>query len=252
VLTAVRRKSVREWAVAREATVRDVQGSRLILLFQHQVHASMLSKSPKTLADAISEMIGGRWEIQCEIAGQTPPPAQDQLAQVEAPVQAPVQAQVQAPQADRAPAPRPPTGAATDNGRARAAASGRDAAATTDDSWPTAAVPGGDGWPAAAVPGGQTATATAPAPARAPATRPAPARPEPQAQPAARPTSQPAPVPAAARAGWSEEPPPVYESDYGFDPGDEPVDEDGPVVRETSEEQALRLLREHLGAERID
>lgn len=44
----------------------------------------------------------------------------------------------------------------------------------------------------------------------------------------------------------------MYESDYGFDPGDEPVDEEGPVIRESSEEQALRLLREHLGAERID
>ena len=39
---------------------------------------------------------------------------------------------------------------------------------------------------------------------------------------------------------------------YGFDPGDEPVDDEQPAVRESSEEQALRLLKEHLGAERID
>jgi DNA polymerase-3 subunit gamma/tau len=60
--------------------------------------------------------------------------------------------------------------------------------------------------------------------------------------------------------GWEDEPP--YDPDYdaavadpaypGFDPGDEPVEEEQPAVRESSEEQAIRLLREHLGAERID
>jgi DNA polymerase-3 subunit gamma/tau len=38
----------------------------------------------------------------------------------------------------------------------------------------------------------------------------------------------------------------------GFDPGDEPVDDDSaPVVRQTTEQQALELLRDALGAERI-
>jgi DNA polymerase-3 subunit gamma/tau len=61
--------------------------------------------------------------------------------------------------------------------------------------------------------------------------------------------------------GWGDEEPP-YDPDYdkpvrdpqypGFDPGDEPVEDDGAAVRESSEEQALRLLAEALGAEKIE
>jgi DNA polymerase-3 subunit gamma/tau len=74
------------------------------------------------------------------------------------------------------------------------------------------------------------------------------------------PARQPEATPAQT---WDEEPP--YDPEYdgaagpdprypGFDPGDEPLDdEDGSATpRETSEETAMRLLREHLGAERID
>jgi len=75
---------------------------------------------------------------------------------------------------------------------------------------------------------------------------------------ATSPAPPPPPSPSASRrpAGsdrpaWHEEPPP-YETEYGFDPGDEPIDDEPPAARESSEEQALRLLREHLGAERID
>jgi DNA polymerase-3 subunit gamma/tau len=73
--------------------------------------------------------------------------------------------------------------------------------------------------------------------------------------------------PAPTGPGWSpassvDEPP--YDPDYdppvsdpqypGFDPGDEPTDEviDERTARESSEEQALRLLAEALGAERIE
>jgi DNA polymerase-3 subunit gamma/tau len=44
---------------------------------------------------------------------------------------------------------------------------------------------------------------------------------------------------------------PTYE---GFDPGDEPLDEviDERTARQTSEEQAVRLLQEVFGAEKID
>ena len=41
------------------------------------------------------------------------------------------------------------------------------------------------------------------------------------------------------------------EAHVGFDPGDEPVDDDDPGSRQTSEQQALDLLRDSLGAERI-
>jgi DNA polymerase-3 subunit gamma/tau len=49
--------------------------------------------------------------------------------------------------------------------------------------------------------------------------------------------------------------PPVRDPQYpGFDPGDEPTDDviDERVVRESTEELALRLLAEALGAEKID
>jgi DNA polymerase-3 subunit gamma/tau len=68
-------------------------------------------------------------------------------------------------------------------------------------------------------------------------------------------------------ADWRDGAPldePPYDPDYdapvqdprfpGFDPGDEPTDEviDERVIRESTEEQAVRLLAEALGAERID
>ena len=41
-------------------------------------------------------------------------------------------------------------------------------------------------------------------------------------------------------------------ADTGFDPGDEPSDDDAPATAvETGEDQVLRLLAEHLGAEQI-
>lgn len=62
VLTAVRMKSVREWAVVREATVADF-GKVLVLRFQHDVHANMMAKHPKTLADVMRELFG----IECRV-----------------------------------------------------------------------------------------------------------------------------------------------------------------------------------------
>jgi DNA polymerase-3 subunit gamma/tau len=216
VLTAVRRRSVREWAVAREATVREVEGTTLVLLFRHQVHATMLSNNPKAVIDAVTELLGGKWDIRCEVPGADPPA---QAQPPPAPPPAP-------PVAERAPVQRPPQQA-----RARA-----------EDDWPAAAVPGG-GQAAAGATATRSATATAVAPPAAPPQQPAPAVAPPPA-PAARPDRP-------ERPTWDEEPPP-YETEYGFDPGDEPIDDGAPAVRESSEEQALRLLREHLGAERID
>ncbi|MFI7649326.1 DNA polymerase III subunit gamma and tau [Micromonospora sp. NPDC049460] len=53
------------------------------------------------------------------------------------------------------------------------------------------------------------------------------------------------------RPGGAQPASPTYE---GFDPGDEPLDEvlDEKTARESSEEQAVRLLREAFGAEKID
>jgi DNA polymerase-3 subunit gamma/tau len=74
-------------------------------------------------------------------------------------------------------------------------------------------------------------------------------------------------APAGAEPDWRDGSPvdePPYDPEYdapvqdprypGFDPGDEPTDEvlDERVVRESTEEQAIRVLAEALGAERID
>src|SRR6185312_14466213 len=64
VLAIVSRKSKRAAAVVREATVRDVEGDTLVLVFKHSVHADMLSKSPEILVEALYELLGGRWQLR--------------------------------------------------------------------------------------------------------------------------------------------------------------------------------------------
>ena len=159
-------------------------------------------------------------------------------------------------------------------------------APTKADEWPEPARPGGtpstDGASASAPPASASAAPAAAAPPR-PAGSPA--------QPAAStgpPVSSAIAAARAAAAGrgprtgqagrktaeadWAGEPP--YDPDFdgpvrggakrsggaapanfeGFDPGDEPLDEviDERTARESSEEQAVRLLRDAFGAERID
>ena len=88
-------------------------------------------------------------------------------------------------------------------------------------------------------------------------------RPEPDpsrasTSPAPSPSAAGAPVRKAARRAPAkqskpvDEPPPDAEYE-GFDPGDEPLDDvvDEQTARRTSEEQALQLLRQTLGAEKI-
>ncbi|MFX0591231.1 DNA polymerase III subunit gamma and tau [Melissospora conviva] len=154
----------------------------------------------------------------------------------------------------------------------------------------TATPDGGEDWPETAQLGGAPATtATAPRPAT-PAAAPARNATESAARPAvpAQPGTATAPAAtravggglAAARAAaagrgtrtavktadadWAGEPP--YDPEYdgpskapvaayeGFDPGDEPLDMavDEGTARQSSEEQALRLLSAGLGAEKID
>ncbi len=202
ILTTVGRTSKKVAAWAREATVREVDGDTLVLLFRHSFHANALAATPEPLADAVTEILGGRWQVRCDFSGAEPGPA-----------------------APRATAP-PPTSP-------RRAPAPRTPEAVTTEAWPTTAVPGG--------------TRTEQVPAKA---VPAPAKAAPR-RPAAKGRSAPEPAPVA------EEPP--FDPDYdapGFDPGDEPADEPAegagaPAARESSEEQALRLLSEALGAEKI-
>jgi DNA polymerase III subunit gamma/tau len=173
ILGQVARKSKRAAAVVREATVREVDGDTIVLVFRHSVHANMLEASPELLVDALYQVLGGRWEVRCEVGGDARG----------------------GPFRDAAPA-VPVTGVAA-TGTAPPGA-----AAMPNGGTPTSGEPTPDAdWPRPATPGG-----------------PAP------------------------RPGRS----------VGFDPGDEPLDDDaGAAVRQTSEQQALHLLQEHLGAEKI-
>jgi DNA polymerase-3 subunit gamma/tau len=95
-----------------------------------------------------------------------------------------------------------------------------------------------------------------PAPARGAASATRPATRGRGDNPAAR-TAKPARPPGVADGPPPDEPP--FDPDYdgvpkaayeGFDPGDEPMDDES-TVRETSEEQAIRVLTETFGAEKI-
>ncbi|HEU4426083.1 MAG TPA: DNA polymerase III subunit gamma and tau, partial [Pilimelia sp.] len=132
VLGTVSRKSKRDAAVVREATVREVDGETLVLSFRHRAHADMLAKSPERLLEAIYEVLGGRWEIRCELAG-------DQRSAASAPRGA-----------------APSAGAARPSSRPAAESSGGQAA-PGDTDWPEPARPGGS-----AAGGGAPATPGAP------------------------------------------------------------------------------------------
>jgi DNA polymerase-3 subunit gamma/tau len=267
VLATVRRRSQRGWAVVREASVREVDGETLVLLFKHSFHANALNNSPAELVDALVQVLGGRWQVRAEIGGpdrQTPavrpagPPSTDPR-----PDAGP------RPAARSAPAPSRPTnanqGPTVGSPPTAGLGTGAKPGATPGPGGGQPPVPSmrvgvraadqspgairdesvGDDWPTTATPGGE------------PAPEPVNGRSSAGSQewPAAA-------RPPAAGATWSDDEPP-YDPEYdppasdsrypGFDPGDEP-DDDGPArhVRETSEEQALRLLTEALGAERID
>ena len=70
VLSLVSGKSKKAAAIVREATVQDVDGTTLVLGFKHTAHANMLNASPDVLIAALSELLGGRWQIRCEVGGQ--------------------------------------------------------------------------------------------------------------------------------------------------------------------------------------
>ena len=71
----IRRRSPKAWAVVREASVRDVAGEDLVLVFQHAVHANMFEAQPELLLEALREVIGGTWQVRAELAGSPARPA---------------------------------------------------------------------------------------------------------------------------------------------------------------------------------
>jgi len=241
VLTMVRRKSQRAWAVVREATVREVEGDTLVLVFRHAVHATMLSGSPELLVDAVGEVLGGTWQIRCELSGD----------------QASGGTRAAAPGARPAPA---------------APAAAVPAAAPPASDWPTPARPGGDSDEADPAPakaagrgggrgsgssggGGRSKGAATKSGGRGGARGPSAAGSTGTSSAGTTPSGARGPAGDAVRGdgnGWNEawndvEVPPGFDE---FDPGDEPLD-DASATRRTSEEQALQLLTEKLGAEKI-
>ncbi len=125
ILAMVGQKSKKVAAWAREATVRDIDGKTLVLTFRHSFHARALSEQPDLISEAAYEVLGIRWQIRCEMAGdQRPissPPASSRPA---------------------APAAQPPSKPSRPNGQTSTA--------------PQAAAPGGaDDWPEPAALGGR-------------------------------------------------------------------------------------------------
>jgi DNA polymerase-3 subunit gamma/tau len=150
VLTVVRRRKQRAWAVVREATVRDVHGDEIVLMFQHGVHANMFDAQAALLVEALTEVLGGTWRVRAELGGD-----QTQRA---------------------APASDPPAAAAPEPSQPPEAP-------TTDGDWPTPATPGGAGAPAAEPPPPpadppQPARRARPAPQRGARSRPEAAKPQ--------------------------------------------------------------------------
>jgi DNA polymerase-3 subunit gamma/tau len=217
VLTTIRRRSPKAWAVVREAVVRDVHGEELVLVFQHSVHANMFGAQAELLLEAVHEVFGGTWRVRAEVGGESRP--------APAPAAAP-------------PAPAPDR-------------------SSDDGDWPAPARLGGDA-PArpaeGSAPPARPASPARPAAEKAPRSRPAaPKRAESSRTPPAR--------PATSRRNDAQPPDePPFDPDYdpvasyeGFDPGDEPLDDavDPALARQSSEEKAIALLTEQLGAERI-
>ncbi|MDG4822350.1 DNA polymerase III subunit gamma and tau [Asanoa sp. WMMD1127] len=69
IVTMVRVTNKRIAALASEATVRDIDGDTLVLTFRHQFHARTLAENAEPVSDAAYEVLGSRWQIRCELAG---------------------------------------------------------------------------------------------------------------------------------------------------------------------------------------
>jgi DNA polymerase-3 subunit gamma/tau len=261
VLTIVRRRSQKAWALVRDAMVRDAHGDEIVLVFQHAAHANMFNAQADLLAEAVREVLGGTWRIRVELGGDAragsggdarsagptrpaTPAAPDRAGSK------PTKAGAQAKAAPARTAARPAAAAAAPSSAAppyAAPSTAGSSGATDDRGWPETARPGG----AEAASGKVDAT---PPPPPAPARGPAPRK----------------TAPPKGRAGGrvdSAPPPdePPFDPDYdqapvdragldrayeGFDPGDEPLD-DATTVRESSEEQAIRAVGAHFAVERI-
>ena len=311
----VNRTNKRAAALMRDAVVRDLDGSTLVVTVKSPALVKMMATHAEVMTAALYEELGGRWEIRCEVAGERGggPPAPAQPPRTDPPPNAAPRGRPAAgPHAGRAALSRPGRlrrPARTESYGSPAPSAGPARPATpppADDDWPEAARPGVARQPPRRPRPPTTRTGRRPAPiGGAPAAPPSPPRPGSPRPPPPRtgPPRNPPPVrrsrpsrgprrpPAAARAvsgglaaaraaaagrgartavktadaDWAGEPP--YDPEYDGPPkagggrrvrGLRPrrraarrgVDER--TARQSSEEQALRLLKTELGAEKID
>jgi DNA polymerase-3 subunit gamma/tau len=214
VLTLVGRRSKRVAALARDAVVRALDGETVTLVVKSPALATMLTDGSSAVAEGLHEVFGGTWQVRCDVGGAdqgTLDPSRTESRPTR-PQPAPQQAR-----------PAPPEQYSGGGG-----------------DWPTPARLGGDAAPEPVEQADPPATASA---ARA---TPGSGRTKAKAPARTRGTTR-----TAAKTA-PETAPPAHDPFEGFDEGDEPLDDDesgGP--RQSSEEQALQLLAEQLGAEKI-
>ena len=83
---AVKRRKRTVGAYLMEATVRDVDGDTIVLAFKHSFHATAMGSGPSLdiFIEALTEVMGGKWKVRCEVGDPgpqaprrpaTPPPA---------------------------------------------------------------------------------------------------------------------------------------------------------------------------------
>ncbi|MFI7543086.1 DNA polymerase III subunit gamma and tau [Actinoplanes sp. NPDC049599] len=189
IMTAVSRKSKKIAALAQGATVRDLEGQTVVLTFRFPAHAKMVAAEPALISDALYEALGGRWQIRCDVAGESGPSPGSGGSAPRSPRGGPSGPAQRSPQAQDVPQggspQRPQEGpprqdasrtAPSSSGapaRQREAAPRSSAVVESDagDEWPEPARPGGlatavatqvveappeddEGWPEPALPGG--------------------------------------------------------------------------------------------------
>jgi DNA polymerase-3 subunit gamma/tau len=299
ILPSIKQRNKRAGAMLQEASVADLDGDVLVLRFRHTFHANASTGHAELISRVTAEVLGGSWQVRCEVAGGAPAPAgrptpgDPGAGRVDQPAARP--GRVDQPAATR-PGPTGQPGAARRGGPPGAGRPGPDgqqppgapptgaASPGGADDWPEPARPGGggsspveagasggDGWPEPARPGGVPAS-TVPDRTVASAARPVATATGGQVRAPGAGLAA-ARAAAAGRGGgtattvadreWAGEPP--YDPEYdgpppsatagyeGFDPGDEPLDDviDERTARQSSEQQAVRLLQEAFRAERI-
>ena len=152
IMTAVSRKSKKIAALAQGATVRELEGQTVVLTFRFPAHAKMVAAEPGMISDALYEALGGRWQIRCDVAGESGP------SQGRGPAPRGPQGNGGGPSQSGPPSgntPEPPAPAQSRAGGG-AATRQRDPAAQASSS--PAADDDSDGWPEPARPGGLTSS----------------------------------------------------------------------------------------------